>query len=87
MFLLLENSQNQKFITQNRKKEQVIYEVEYERCKVSKEIGHDVFMEEIASRQKKRKDDRKIKRNRNEVSMKEYIDDYFMRQLGYSLLR
>ena len=26
-------------------------------------------------------------KKRKDVSMKEYIDDYFMRQLGYSVLR
>ena len=44
------------------------------------------FMEIIDARQKQRRDARKAK-NRKDVSKKEYIDDYFMRQLGYSVLR
>ena len=71
-----------------RERPQQIYEIEYARWSNNKEEkDHDIFMEKITSRQEKRKNERKIKRNRNEVSMKEYIDDYFMRQLGYSLLR
>ena len=43
-------------------------------------------MDRILKRQKMRKEDKKAK-NRKKVSMNEYIDDYFMRQLGYSVLR
>mmetsp|Transcript_19800 Transcript_19800/g.17505 ORF Transcript_19800/g.17505 Transcript_19800/m.17505 type:complete len:121 (+) Transcript_19800:485-847(+) len=68
-----------------REKVEQIYEIKYVRTTSNK--NYDEFIQEINSKQKKRKNDRKIKRNRNEVSMKEYIDDYFMRQLGYSLLR
>jgi hypothetical protein len=63
-----------------------VYKIETFRLKVNKERDYENFIQQINERQLKRKADKKAK-NRKEVSMKEYIDDYFMRQLGYSVLR
>lgn len=68
------------------KNDQIVYKIETFRLKVNKERDYENFIQQINERQRKRKADKKAK-NRKEVSMKEYIDDYFMRQLGYSVLR
>lgn len=61
-------------------------QIEYARCTVKEKKDHQEFMDKITQRQLKRKEDKKAKsRDRTKVTMKEYIDDYFMRQLGYSL--
>ncbi|CAI2366493.1 unnamed protein product [Moneuplotes crassus] len=68
-----------------RKIEPLIYEVEYERCKVSKNRGYKEFIEDINKRQSERKNQRKIHFNKSTEPTGQYVQQYFVRQLGYSL--
>lgn len=81
-------------------KDQIIYKIDIKRLKQRVKIDrnrrssrlsddadntHQLYV--FSNQLKGRRLNFKKSKNRKDISMKEYIDDYFMRQLGYSVLR